>query len=155
LDDIAIANELAAELFGSALDELSFPSRELLRHIGEFVAGKMKAEGQKQAQPEWTRRELREAIHWTEARVRLHLAELVRLEYIVPLSGRFGSRFRYQLLIEPGQIAENRRLNVAFKPIEQLAHEANLAGLGTNLAATSQAPGCEVESPAKAHEHKA
>ncbi len=33
LDDIAIANELAHELFGHSLDDLSRPGRELLRLI--------------------------------------------------------------------------------------------------------------------------
>jgi hypothetical protein len=162
LDDIAIANGLAAELFGQSLDELSFPSRELLRLTGEFVAARTTGAKKPALEIEWTRRELREAIHWTEARLRLHLAELVRLEYIAPTSGRFGSRFRYQLLIEPEQIAGNGRLNVALKSAEQLAEDANLAGVGTNLAranpnlaGTSQPRSCEVEPPANPHEHRA
>ena len=161
LEDIAIANELATELFGPALDELSFPSRELLRLLGDYVAHRAKAENKAALEIEWTRRELREAIQWTEARLRLHLGELVRLEYIAAVSGRFGSRFRYQLLIDPEQIAEGGRLNVALKSSEQLQTEANLAGFGSNLAsengnlaATSQMPSCEVESSAKPHEHK-
>jgi hypothetical protein len=161
LDDIAIANELAAELFGQSLDELSFPSRELLRLIGGFAAERAKAAQKPALEIEWTRRELREAIQWTEARVRQHLAELVRLEYVAATSGRFGSRFRYQLLIEPEQIAENGRLNVALKSAEQLAEDANLAGFGANLArvspnlaGTSQPPSCEVPSPANPHEHR-
>jgi len=161
LEDIAIANELAAELFGPALDELSFPSRELLRLLGEYVAHRAKTENKAALEIEWTRRELREAIQWTEARLRLHLGELVRLEYIAAVSGRFGSRFRYQLLIDPEKIAEGGRLNVALKSSEQLQTEANLAGFGSNLAsengnlaATSQMPSCEVESSAKPHEYR-
>ena len=37
LEDIALANELALELFGHALDDLSPPSRELLREIHAYV----------------------------------------------------------------------------------------------------------------------
>ena len=37
LDDIAIANELATALFGQSLDELSRPSRELLKLIRRMV----------------------------------------------------------------------------------------------------------------------
>jgi hypothetical protein len=78
--------------------------------------------------------------------LRLHLAELVRLEYAAPLSGRFGSRFRYRLTVEPEQIAEGGRLIVGLKDLETLRREAriagfncpsgsdNLAGLGANLA---------------------
>jgi DNA primase len=161
LEDIAIANELAAELFGQPLDELSFPSRELLRLIGDYVSQRAQAENKTAGEIEWTRRELREAIQWTEARLRLHLGELVRLECIAPLSGKFGSRFRYSLLMEPAEIEAGERLAVALKSVEQLRHEANLAGIGPNrargngnLAATSQAPNCEVEPPAKPHEHR-
>lgn len=163
LDDIAVANELAADLFGQSLDELASPSRELLRLLGGYVTQRAGAEDEKQPQAvEWTRRQLREAIHWTESRLRLHLAELVRLEYVAPLAGRCGSRFRYQLLIEPGQIAGNGRRNFVLKAVEQLHREANLAGLGAslasvnpNLAGNSQAQGCEVEPPASPHEYRA
>ena len=40
LDDIAIANDLAHQLFGHSLDDLSRPSRELLRLIVDYVADK-------------------------------------------------------------------------------------------------------------------
>ena len=149
LEDIAVANKLATELFGQSLDELSFPGRELLRLLGPYVTQRARAEGKKQTREvEWTRRELREAIQWTEARLRLHLAELVRLEYIAALAGRFGSRFRYQLLIEPGQIAGVAQRNIALKAVGQLDPVANLAVSSPHLAGTSQAPSCEVAPPA-------
>jgi DNA primase catalytic core len=161
LEDIAIANELAVELFGQSLDELSSPSRELLRLIGDYVAAKAAEIDKPALEVEWTRRELRESIQWTEARLRLHLAELVRLEYIAALSGRFGSRFRYRLMVEPAQIAEDGRLIVSLKDVETLRREANLAGLNgnlarenPNLAGTSQPSTCEVLNGANPHEHK-
>jgi hypothetical protein len=162
LEDIAAAHELAAQLFGQDLDDLSFPSRDLLRLTGEYVAGRAKAAGKPPLEIEWTRRELREAIHWTEARLRLHLAELVRLEYLAPVGGRSGSRYRYRLLVEPDQIAEGGRLVVGWKPVEQLRKEANIAGIGANLArvndnlaATSQPSSCEVYPVAEPHEYRA
>jgi DNA primase catalytic core len=162
LEDIAIANDLALALFGYSVDELSFPGRELLRLIGEHVAARATEAGKPALGIEWTRRELREAIHWSEARLRMHLAELVRLEYAAPLSGRFGSRFRYRLMVEPEQIAEGGRLFVGLKDLETLRKEANLAGIGTNLArgngnlaGTSQPPSCEVLDGAEPHKHRA
>jgi hypothetical protein len=162
LEDIATAHELAAQLFGQDLEDLSFPSRDLLKLTGEYVAGRAKAVGKPPLEVEWTRRELREAIHWTEVRLRVHLAELVRLEYLAPVGGRLGSRYRYRLLVEPDQIAEGGRLVVGWKPIEQLRKEANLAGIGTNLVgvndnlvATSQPPTNEVLPVAEPHEYRA
>ena len=161
LDDIAIANELAAELFGASLDDLSFPSRALLRLLGDYVARRAAEEKNQPQAVEWTRREVREAIQWTEARLRPHLGELVRLEYVAPLGGRIGQRFTYRLLADPAQIEEGGRLGMALKSVEQLRREANLAGFGTNLAGgnghlagTSQAPICEVQPRAQPHEHK-
>ena len=140
----------------------SFPSRELLKLTGEYVANRAKAAGKPPLELEWTRRELREAIQWTEARLRLHLAELVRLEYLAPAGGRFGSRYRYRLMVEPEQIAEGGRLVVGWKSVEQLQREANLAGISPNLArandnlaATSQPPACEVFPAAEPHECRA
>jgi hypothetical protein len=162
LDDIAIANELAAELFGQSLDELSFPSRELLRLIGGFAADRAKAANKPALEIEWTRRELREAIQWTEARLRAHLEELVRLEYLAASGGRWGKSFLYRLALTPEEIESGSLVRPGIKHVETLRHEANFAGIATNFAgrnghfaATSQAPICEVEPPAKADEHKA
>ena len=162
LDDIAIANELAAELFGQSLDELSFPSRELLRLIGEFVAARAAGAKKPALEIEWTRRELREAIQWTEARLRAHLEELVRLEYLAASGGRWGKSFLYRLALTPEEIESGSLVRPGIKDVETLRQDANFAGIATNFAgrnghfaATSQAPICEVEPPAKADEHTA
>ena len=162
LDDIAIANALAAELFGQSLDELSFPSRELLRLIGEFVAARAAAANTTAEEIAWTRRELREAIQWTEARLRAHLEELVRLEYLAASGGRWGKAFTYRLALTPAEIDAGSFARPAVKDVETLRHEAEIAGIGGNFAgrnghfaATSQAPICEVEPPGRSDEHKA
>ncbi len=49
LTDIAIANQLATALFGQTLDELSRPSRELLKLIRKMVDGLEKADRQRGA----------------------------------------------------------------------------------------------------------
>ncbi len=66
LDDIAIANELAHELFGHSLDDLSRPGRELLRLIAEYVA--KQAGGGAPDKVNFNRRELREAFKWGDTR---------------------------------------------------------------------------------------
>lgn len=143
LEDIAVANALAPELLRSDIDELSAPGRELLRLIGEFVASRT-------AEVEWTRRELREAIGWTEARLRLHLSELVRLDYVVPLAGRWGRRFIYRLALSPAQTAAGAAPVAGIKDVEALRRDAVLA----DIAETSQPPSCEVEPVANPHEYR-
>ncbi len=161
LDDIAIANELAHNLFGQSLDELSIPSRELLRLMGEYVSHRAAAENKQPNVIEFTRRELREAIKWTEARLRLHLGELVRLEYVAAVSGRFGQRYCHRLLVDPDGIDISGRFVPGLKTVEQLGKEANLAGLAPHLAsrnghlaATSQAGSCEVGTRGNPRQYK-
>jgi len=161
LDDIAIAGELAHGLFGQSLDDLSFPSRELLRLAGDYVSGRAAAEKKLPRDVEFTRRELREAIRWSEARLRLHLGELVRLEYVAATAGRWGKSFTYRLAVEPEEIGLGGRFVPGLKSVEQLEKEANLAGLEVNLASrngnlatTSQPPACEVRPPAKRRQYR-
>lgn len=134
LDDIAIANDLAHQLFGHSLDDLSRPGRELLRLTADYVAKTGSASGQKAAAGAVTfnRRELREAFKWGDTRLRTHLDELVEMEYLVPLSGRFGQTYQYRLLHTPTD--EPGRFLFGLKSVEQLRREAQLAGIQSNLA---------------------
>ena len=130
LDDVAIANQLALESFSQSLDELSSPSRKLLRLVADYAIQRARAEGEEQPEAvAWTRRELREAIQWTEARLRAHLEELVRLEYLAACGGRWGKAFTYRLAISPEEIAAGR-MAMAIKDVETLRHEAGVAGIG-------------------------
>ncbi|MGI8481668.1 MAG: CHC2 zinc finger domain-containing protein [Chthoniobacterales bacterium] len=156
LDDIAIANELAHALFGQSLDDLSFPSRQLLGLIRAYVQQRAAETKTAPAEIEWTRRELREAIKWTEARLRLHLAELMRLEYVGATRGRFGQRYAHRLLLGADEIELDASFVAGLKSVEQLEKEAsalsgakprNLASRNGHLAGTSQVESCEVLSP--------
>ena len=131
LDDIAITNEVAHQLFGHSLDDLSQPGRELLELTHRHVRRQATA---KNPDVTFTRRELREAFKWGDTRLRTHLDELVEMEYVVPLSGRFGQRYQYRLAYEPEQHEENGRFLTGIKSVEQLRKEANLAGVLGNLA---------------------
>ena len=157
LDDVAIANDLAHRLFGHSLDDLSQPGRDLLELICDYVRRHPAA-----AKDGFTRRELREALKWGDTRLRTHLDELIQMEYLAPLCGRFGQAFRYHLLYDPDQQDESGRFLAGLKSVEQLRHEANLAGVLPNLAPqnghlapTSQVPIREVLGEAKPHEHRA
>lgn len=149
LDDIAVANELAHELFGHSLDDLSRPSRELLELTYQHV--QRQATAKKANDVTFNRRELREAFKWGDTRLRTHLDELVEMEYVVPLSGRFGQTYQYRLVYEPTD--EPGRFLSGLKSVEQLRKAANLAGVLTHLAPqnghlapTSQVPVREVKN---------
>jgi DNA primase len=126
LDDIAIANDLAAELFGASLDELSAPGRRLAVQIADYVA----ARGSGWSKIDFGRRELREAIKWSDTRLRVHLGELICLEYLAPVCGQNGSAFRYRLLVSPEVLRQGGGFATGLRSVEELRKAANLAGLG-------------------------
>jgi DNA primase catalytic core len=111
LDDIALANELAPEVLGRSLDELPPQTRALLGHIRTLVRGKAPepsdAGASGGAPPlsarrghTFSRRELREACGWSLTQVRVHLERLLELEYLELRSGRLGSAFCYELMMD-------------------------------------------------------
>jgi hypothetical protein len=160
LADVAAANDIAHELFGHSLDDLSRPSRQLLELIFEHV--QRQARERKTEQVSFTRRELREAFKWGDTRLRTHLDELAQMEYLLPLAGRFGQTFQYRLLYDPAQEDESGRFLAGLKSVEQLRQEANLAGVlghlapqNGHLAPTSQAGKREVQNGQNPHEQRA
>jgi DNA primase catalytic core len=138
LDDIAIANDLAHELFGQSLDDLSIPSREALERITEYVERRGKETAGEDGRPvEFSRRELREVFGWSDTRLRVYLHELVEMEYLAPVSGRNGLRYSYRLM---GGGAPCRRRVPGLKDVETLRQEAHLAGIGCHPAAGNGHP---------------
>jgi len=127
LEDIDTANRLAHELFGDSLDELSGPGRELLSLLTDYVQKRAQADGVGTGDIQFQRREVREAIHWSDTRLRTHLEELTRLEYIQAISGRFGLAFRYVLLIQSDELTQPGKFLLGLKSVATLRAETNLA----------------------------
>ena len=160
LDDLTIANELAHQLFGHSLDDLSRPGRELLRLTYQYV--QRRAGGKIAGHISFNRRELREAFKWGDTRLRTHLDELVEMEYALPLSGRNGQTYQYRLLYEPEQHEQGGKFLAGIKSVEQIRREANLAGILPHPAGKNghPAPTLQVEkrgvrNGAKADEQRA
>jgi len=120
LEDVAVANDLAHQLFGQSLDELSIPSRDLLRLIAAHVEERGERAGVAWSDVQFSRRDLREAIRWSDTRLRIHLAELMRLEYIQSVSGRLGQTYRYKLLLRPAETDRPGRFMLGLKTVDQL-----------------------------------
>jgi len=90
--DIALANRLARQVLGRSLDELAHPTRQLLKHLVDHTRGE---------QPRrFTRHEVRKQTGWTDWQVRVHLGQLLDLEYVVVAGGRNGQRMTYELLFD-------------------------------------------------------
>jgi DNA primase catalytic core len=156
LEDIALANELALDIFGHSIDDLSAPGRQLLQLITDYVRAKAERLGTDIEKITFSRRELREAIGWSDTRLRIHLQELVQLEYALPLAGGFGKTFQYRLLYDPA--AGSGRFVAGLKSVEELANLAgrnvNLARKTVNLAPTSPKPTARFDRKENPHEQR-
>ena len=134
LDDIAVANEIAGGLFGHSLDELSRPSRELLKLIRDFVEQKASHEKCEREAVSFTRREVREYCGWSDYQIKAHIKQLEELEYLAPSSGRRGQLFAYRLAWD----GLGERFLPGLVSVEEVRERAKVVGLLSNLEGDKQ-----------------
>jgi len=96
-EDIAVANRLCNEVLGRSLDELPPQTRRLLGLLDEMVKAATARLGIERADYRFSRREVREHIGWRNTQLKVHLARLVELEYVLVHRGRQGQGYVYEL----------------------------------------------------------
>ena len=97
LSDIALANELAEEILGQAMDELAPPVRGMFEAITKACREKA-AESEIRAEDvQLTRREIREMTAWSDWQVRMYCQKLVEMEYLFAVCAVNGKPAVYQL----------------------------------------------------------
>lgn len=99
-EDISQANAIAHEVLGRSLDELPPQTRRLLASVVEHVRGQAQAQAIPQAQVRFTRKDVREATGWGDTQLKVHLARLVELEYLLTHRAERGQGFAYELLFD-------------------------------------------------------
>lgn len=99
-DDIAIANRLAHEVLGRTLDELPPQTRGLLLLLDRMVMEHCLPLQMERSDYRFSRREVRDCLGWGDTQLKVHLARLVDLEYILTHRGGRGQRFVYELLYD-------------------------------------------------------
>lgn len=99
LDDIALANEIAHEVLGRSLDELPPVTRRLLKLIDQHVGQTCAQQTISRSDCHFSRRTLREAIHWGDTQLKMHLARLAELEYLVAHRTK-SNGFEYELVYD-------------------------------------------------------
>jgi hypothetical protein len=128
VDDIRIANELAHEILGHSLDELSRPGRDLLLLLDDLLKERTQDSedaAERRSHFTFTRRDIREFTGWANSRVHRYLRELVDLEYVLVESGRNGATYRYRLAYD-GQGQDGQRFVLGLKAIEDLQRPGTL-----------------------------
>ncbi len=99
LSDIAQANAIAHEVLGRSLDELPPQTRRLLQLIDGHVREHCQATAIQRADYRFSRRVLREAIAWGDTQLKIHLARLAELEYLVTHRTK-ANGFEYELVYD-------------------------------------------------------
>ena len=102
--DVALANRLAHEVLGRSLDDLAPQTSRLLDALHALVNQRATAAGVERADVRFSRREVREAIGWTDFQVRTHLGRLVDLEWVLVHRGGRGLCFVYDLAWDGGGV---------------------------------------------------
>jgi len=110
LADIELANRIAHDVLGRSLDELPPQTRRLLKLIDGHVAVECARLSVKRADVRFSRRALREAVHWGDTQLRVHLERLVDLEYVLTHREGPGGKYVYELVYE---VADDTRAQVA------------------------------------------
>jgi hypothetical protein len=96
--DIETANRLARFIFSRTLDEVSAPSRLLLKEIKAMVKDKATDKSIEPKLCRFTRKDMREWCKWSDFQIKYHIKELVELEYLFVVHGKKGTEYVYELL---------------------------------------------------------
>jgi DNA primase catalytic core len=100
--DIALANRLASEVLGRSLDELPPQTRRLLLLVEQMVKDSCARLGCERSDLRFRAREVREYTGWGNSQLKVHLARLVEMEYLLVHRGGRGQSFVYELLYDGG-----------------------------------------------------
>jgi DNA primase len=99
-EDVELAGELANEVFGRFLDELSPQTRRFLLLLHEMVRANAERQKIERQDYRFSRRDIREHTGWSDFQVRAHMEKLMRLEYVLAHHGKRGQSFVYDLVYD-------------------------------------------------------
>jgi DNA primase len=106
--DIALANRLAHEVLGRTLDELPPQTRRLVSLIQAMVQARAQEQRIPLNQVRFTRRDVRDATHWSDSQLKVHCARLADMEYLLVHGGSRGHSLTYELLWDGESDADRR-----------------------------------------------
>jgi DNA primase len=119
LDDIAVANRIAGDVLGRSLDDLPPQTRQLLSLVNAWVEGECKRLHQTRRDFRFSRRDVRQATGWGNTQLKLHLARLEEMEYLLVHRGQRGQSYVYELLYE-GQGTDGKPFLMGLIDVEKL-----------------------------------
>ena len=156
LSDIELANRIAHDVLGRSLDELPPQTRRLLKLIDGYVMDESARLKVARTDFRFSRRALREAINWGDTQLKIHLARLAELEYLITHRTR-SNGFEYELVYDmadadnilrfPG-LADIAALKYAYD-VARSGQNTGRSGSGRSVVGGQSGGGRADESPAE------
>ena len=140
LDDIALANKLAHEVLGRTLDELPPQTRKLLNHIHQMVTEACRQAGIERGAYRFTRKQIRHYSGWGNTQLKVHLARLEDMEYLIVQGGGRGKLIEYEMLYNGEGQDDNPFLMglIAVEKLKKQALDAKQSGANREKAGASR-----------------
>ncbi len=139
LSDIATANRLAHNVLGRSLDELPPQTRKLLSAVYDMVKAVCQQDNIKQNSYHFSRKTVREKTGWGDTQLKIHLARLVELEYLV--LHKQGQKYYYELQYhgegESGQVFLMNLIDV--ETLKKLDYDNNRSDLKSDQSGRGRA----------------
>jgi hypothetical protein len=122
LEDVALANELAAAVLWRGFDEMAPPARGLLQELARLYEKRAAELGIESAELALSRRQIREATGWSDWQVRIYCQKLVDMEYLYAASNGNGKPSLYKLIHPVEQMGPSLK---GLTDVEQLKKRLN------------------------------
>jgi hypothetical protein len=123
----ALAHRLAHEVLGRTLDELPPQTRRLLQTLNGWAGEECTRLAVRRPEFRFSRRQVRELTGWGDTQLKIHLARLAELEYLLVHRVKAGQGFEYELLYDGEGEAGERFLMGLTAP--EHAYDAQRSGL--------------------------
>jgi hypothetical protein len=150
LDDVELSGKLIGEIVGQSFDELPAQTKVFLRALDAVVTRLSGENGVDRRDLRFTRRQIRELTGCRDTQIRIHMARLIELEYVLVHHGRNGQQYRYELVWN-GEGQDGRPFVLGLVDVAKLRRqEAEKAGKDTAKDASKEAEPVEGDKPAKA-----
>jgi hypothetical protein len=133
-------------VLGRSLDDLPPQTRQLLSLIHEWVSGECQRLHQTRRDFRFSRRDVRQATGWGNTQLKLHLARLEEMEYLLVHRGDRGQSYVYELLYE-GQGTDGKPFLMGLIDVDQLRRGPAYDGKKSGVKAGQSALGRAVAGP--------
>lgn len=122
LSDVELAGRLIGEIVGQSLGDLQPQTKSFLKALDEMVTKLCEESGVERCDLRFSQRQIRERTGFTEFQVRVHLARLIGLEYVLQHRGSRGHSFVYEL-VYAGEGRDGKPFVLGLVDVERLRTE--------------------------------